>query len=70
MNLKSKALLVVVMTAALVSGCNQRVEVAPTPSTSCEQMGKTNDPKLEAELKEKCGHGGPEFKPTPKTREF
>jgi entry exclusion lipoprotein TrbK len=53
--------------AVVAGGCNQNTEVS---ATSCEQLGKTSDPKLEAELKEKCGHGGPEFKPTPKTREF
>lgn len=67
MNLKRKTMLLTVMTAALASGCNQPVEVTTTP---CDQLGKTTDPKLQAELKEKCGHGGPEFKPTPKTRTF
>lgn len=67
MNLRSITLLFTMVTAALVSACNQRVEVAATP---CDQLGKTTDPKQQEELKEKCGHGGPEFKPTPKTREF
>jgi entry exclusion lipoprotein TrbK len=67
MNLKSKALFVTVVTALLVNGCHQRVEVASTP---CDELGKTTDPKVQAELEEKCGRGGPAFKPTPKTREF
>jgi entry exclusion lipoprotein TrbK len=66
MNIKAFTL-TVLATAFLVSGCNQRAEVA---NTGCEQMGKTSDAKLESELKEKCGRGGAEFKPTPKTRTF
>jgi entry exclusion lipoprotein TrbK len=60
MNIKLNVLAITVA-AAFLGGCNQKVEVA---ATDCEQMGKTNDPKLEAELKEKCGRGGPAFKPS------
>ena len=36
----------------------------------CERQGKTADPETEAALKEKCGNGGPAFKPTPHTRTY
>lgn len=67
MDLKSKTVLVTVVAATLISGCNRPVEVTTTP---CDQLGRTTDPKLQAELKEKCGHGGPDFKPTPKTKVY
>ena len=67
MKMRTKTLLATLLAAALVSGCNQRVEV---PASPCDLLGKTDDPKQQAELKERCGHGGPEFKPTPKTRQF
>lgn len=60
MNIKSK-LLVAAVAAALLSGCYQKVEVATTP---CDELGKTTDPKLQAELEKKCGRGGPAYKPS------
>lgn len=58
MNINTNVL-IAAMAAVLLGGCYQRVEVATTP---CDQLGKTTDPKLEAELKDKCGRGGPAFK--------
>lgn len=60
MNIKLNVLIVAVA-AALLGGCHQRVEVATTP---CDELGKTTDPKLQAELEKKCGRGGPAFKPS------
>ena len=62
MNSKRIMPLVAVMTAALLGGCYQRVEVASTP---CDALGKTTDPAIKADLEKRCGHGGPAFKPTP-----
>lgn len=60
MNIKSK-ILVVAVAAVLLGGCYQKVEVATTP---CDELGKTTDPKLQAELEKKCGRGGPAYKPS------
>ena len=62
MNLKNIVLLVAVMTATFLGGCYQRVEVASKP---CDELGKTTDPAIKADLEKRCGHGGPNFKPTP-----
>jgi entry exclusion lipoprotein TrbK len=51
-----------VLAVALIGGCYRRVEVATTP---CDALGKTTDPATKADLEKRCGHGGPEFKPTP-----
>ena len=67
MNTNSVTVLVMLIAAVLLHGCNRPVEVTTRP---CDQLGRTTDPKLEAELKDKCGHGGPAFKPTPKTRTY
>lgn len=66
-NFKSTVLLVAFMTPTFLSGCYQRVEVSSTP---CDELGKTTDPAVKADLEKRCGHGGPEFKPTPKTRTY
>jgi entry exclusion lipoprotein TrbK len=60
MNTNSK-ILVAAVAAALLGGCYQKVEVATTP---CDELGKTTDPKLQAELEKKCGRGGPDYKPS------
>ncbi|PWF55361.1 entry exclusion lipoprotein TrbK [Massilia glaciei] len=53
--------LIVAVAAALLAGCYQRVDVATSP---CDELGKTSDAKLQAELEKKCGRGGPAFKPS------
>jgi entry exclusion lipoprotein TrbK len=60
MKIKLRVLLVAVAVAVL-SGCYQRVEVSASP---CDNLGKTSDPKLQAELEKNCGRGGPAFKPS------
>ncbi len=60
--MKIKAqILIAVAAATLLGGCYQKVEVATTP---CDELGKTTDPKLQAELEKKCGRGGPAYKPS------
>lgn len=66
MILKKNALFLI-LAVALVSGCDKPVEVTTTP---CDQLGKTTDPELKEKLKKQCGHGGAEFKPTPKTKTY
>lgn len=60
MKIKAK-ILIAVAAATLLGGCYQKVEVATTP---CDELGKTTDPKLQAELEKKCGRGGPAYKPS------
>ena len=60
--MKIKAqILIAVAAATLLGGCYQKVEVATTP---CDELGKTTDPKLQAEWEKKCGRGGPAYKPS------
>lgn len=67
MNFKCRTLIVAAVTLGLSSGCYQREEDTSTP---CDQLGKTSDPAVQADLEKRCGHGGPAFKPTPKTRAY
>lgn len=66
-NSKYRILMVAAATLGLSTGCYQREENSTTP---CDQLGKTNDPAVQADLEKRCGHGGPAFKPTPKTRAY
>jgi len=67
MNSRRLALIIAAVTLGLSSGCYQRID---DTSTSCDQLGKTTDPAVQADLEKRCGHGGPAFKPTPKTRTY
>ena len=61
-NLKMNVLFAGVVGVALFSGCDRSVKIASTP---CDELGKTTDPAIKAELEKRCGRGGPVFKPTP-----
>jgi hypothetical protein len=63
LNLKRMIVSVVILAPVILGACTPRVEVTTTP---CDELGKTNDPAIQADLEKRCGHGGPKFKPTPK----
>jgi entry exclusion lipoprotein TrbK len=61
-NSKMRVLLAGVVAITLLSGCNRSVEF---PSTPCDELDKTTDPAIKAELEQRCGRGGPEIKLAP-----
>lgn len=62
-NITKGLTLVIAAIAITNSGCGNRDSSA---ETQCSDLRKITDPAALAALKEKCGRGGPEFKPTPK----